>query len=229
MWHRGFLSRLKRNRLYKKAPAGPLRDFYTAAQAEPNTPLAELEMVALDFETTGLDARVDHIVSIGLVHIRQCAIDLETCWHQLVYTERTMPEQSAIIHQITDDVVETGERISKLMPQLLDQLKGKVLLVHHADTEMKFLNAVCLALYGAGFTMPLVDTEALALRLLRRRQQAIKPGQLRLYNLCRYFHLPPYKAHNALYDAISTAELFLAIQSEICPKQDCRLRDVQTA
>ena len=42
----------------------------------------------------------------------------------------------------------------------------------------------------------------------------IAPGDLRLFNLRERYHLPNYKAHNALSDAISTAELFLALAAE---------------
>jgi DNA polymerase-3 subunit epsilon len=31
------------------------------------------------------------------------------------------------------------------------------------------------------------------------------------------YGLPQYKAHNALYDALATAELFLAMAAEIAP------------
>jgi DNA polymerase III epsilon subunit-like protein len=37
--------------------------------------------------------------------------------------------------------------------------------------------------------------------------------------------MPAYKAHNALMDAIATAELFLAMFNKISPKSDGRLSE----
>jgi len=42
-----------------------LKHFYQAGWPTPDTPISQVPMVALDLETTGLDARRDVIVSIG--------------------------------------------------------------------------------------------------------------------------------------------------------------------
>lgn len=190
--------------------------------------LKDVDVIALDLETTGLDPVKDHIVSIGMVQIRNFCIDLESAWHRIIYTPKAIPEDSAVIHSITDDAVATGEDLTQLVPTLLDKLKGKVLLVHHAAIESGFLNNLCQSLYGQEFCMPVIDTEVLARRQIRRTQQAIQAGQLRLFNLRERYHLPAYKAHNALSDALATSELFLALVNELCPKLDCRLKDVLT-
>ena len=110
----------------------------------------------------------------------------------------------------------------------MEKLSGNVLLVHHGAIESGFLNNLCQSLYQQEFYMPIIDTEVLAGRRLQRKQQAIQAGQLRLFNLREQYHLPAYKAHNALSDALAAAELFLALVNELCPKLDCRLKEVLT-
>ncbi|MFT6125221.1 MAG: DNA polymerase-3 subunit epsilon, partial [Shewanella sp.] len=44
-----------------------LHDFYHAGTYHNETPLSDIEFVALDFETTGLDSQQNSIISIGLV------------------------------------------------------------------------------------------------------------------------------------------------------------------
>jgi len=65
-------------------------------------------------------------------------------------------------------------------------------------------------LYGIGFLMPVIDTQAIARRSLERRDQAFQPQELRLGALRTRYHLPRYRLHNALSDALGAAELFLA-------------------
>ena len=57
--------------------------------------------------------------------------------------------------------------------------------------------------------MRILDTLAIEKKRMLRRQQPLVANQLRLFNLREQYGLPRYKAHNALEDAIATAELFL--------------------
>ena len=61
--------------------------------------------------------------------------------------------------------------------------------------------------------MPVVDTLLQEEALLRRREQAIKAGDLRLQACRDRYNLPHFHGHNALVDAIATAELLLALAS----------------
>ncbi len=84
------------------------------------------------------------------------------------------------------------------------------MLGHHVRIERQFLDAACRRLYGTGFLVPVADTEALIHRWLERRDQVLGGRDLRLHALRTRFGLPRYTAHNALTDALATAELFCA-------------------
>ena len=228
MWSSLFGKDAQRQRLLKRAQPGPLHDFY--AQAFPNvkTPIQDVPFAVLDFETTGLDVKTDHIISIGLVEIHQSGVQLNSAWHQIVKTSYDMPQDSAVIHQITDDMVAQGIELEQAMALLLKKLRGKVLIAHHAQLESGLLNKVCQSLYQQRFVIPTIDTQLLAKRRLQRQHEIIKEGSLRLFNLRERYHLPAYKAHNALSDALSTAELFLALLSDLYPRMNCRLKDILT-
>jgi DNA polymerase-3 subunit epsilon len=58
--------------------------------------------------------------------------------------------------------------------------------------------------------MPCVDTLVREHKLLNRREVPIKSGDLRLQACRDRYNLPPYPAHNALLDALATAELLIA-------------------
>ncbi|MEJ2454572.1 MAG: exonuclease domain-containing protein [Candidatus Thiodiazotropha sp.] len=217
------LETLRKRALSKSLP-GALYDYLSTPLMPKKTQCEDLVIVALDLETTGLDPKHDHILSYGLVEIQHMTIRLETSRHQLISIDGQIPEESAVIHQITDDQAATGVSIREALPELLSRLAGKVMLVHYASIEQNFISAACQKLYGAPFVIPTIDTLVLAQRLFERRNHTIQPGDLRLFNLRPRYNLPNYKAHNALSDALATAELFLAMAAEIVPRpSQCQL------
>ena len=219
---------LVRRRALARRPAAPLEGFLRADPPRRSTPLARVELVALDLETTGLDPARDSILSVGLVHLAGERIALASAWHQVVKVDGAIPEAAAVIHRITDDHAAGGRRLEEVMAGVLEHLAGRVMLVHHAAIERGFLDTACRRLYGGPLLVPIVDTAHLARRRLERRHEAVKAGDIRLFNLRARYGLPRYQAHNALSDAVATAELFLALAADMAPGGGLRLADVLT-
>lgn len=218
-WYRKYLLRKTNNEVLSAYLRTPLPD--------PGLPVMGVEYLALDFETTGLDPRKDLILSAGYTTIRNGRVILRESGHYLVRVDAPLPESSVVIHRITDDVMAQGVSLSAMMEELLQRMQGRVLLVHYAAIERGFLNAACRKLYGVSLPVHIVDTLEIEKRRLLRREQGIAKGQLRLFNLRRHYNLPRYRAHNALEDAISTAELFLAQMSlRQSEKSNLLLRDI---
>lgn len=214
-----------RLRALQQAAPGPLRDFLSVPTVGPDTPFKQVPIVSLDLETTGLDPRRDQIVSMGLVEMQGDAIRIDSAWHQLIRVRGELPQQSVVIHNITDDQVAHGKPIEEVLPYLLQRLAGKVMLAHYKAVEQNFLNAICRELYGAPLVMPIVDTLQLGLRVFELQNHTIQPNDLRLFNLRPRYNLPHYRAHNALTDALATAELLLALATEIAPRGNAPLKD----
>jgi len=226
MWNQLFGIQRTRERLLEQSSPGALRDYYAEPFPELKTNIKQAPFVALDFETTGLDIKNDHIVSVGSVEIINLGIKLNTAKHEIIKTALDMPQDSTVIHQITDDMVLHGTDIKDAFDKLLASLTGRVLIAHHAKIELGFLNKICLDLYQQNFVIPTVDTRQLAERQLKREQVVLKENSLRLFELRNRYKLPAYKAHNALSDAMSTAELFLVLVAELYPNLNCRIKDL---
>lgn len=216
----------KRKRMLAQTASGPLQDYYSTPFPEPVSSIRDVRFAVLDFETTGLEVSQAHLISLGLVEIENLGIRLASTWYEIIKTSRDLPENSTVIHQITDDMVRRGLDIKQTFERLLGRLKGHVLIAHHAKIELGFLKKVCRELYQQDFLIPVIDTQQLARRQLQRNQVAIKENTLRLFNLRDRYNLPSYKAHNALSDAMTTAELFLAVVADLYPNLDCKLRDL---
>ena len=89
---------------------------------------------------------------------------------------------------------------------------------------MNFLNKASRELFNSPLLLPVVDTLEIEKVKLLRQQDHIKKGELRLAECRSRYNLPAYPAHNALMDALSSAELLLA-QIDYRGK-GCRLADL---
>jgi DNA polymerase-3 subunit epsilon len=206
----GFALEWRRRWRLRRISPGPLRDYLAVPLPRPSVDYRACEYVAVDLETTGLDVRRDQILSIGWVRLIGNRIDLASARHRLVRVKGAIPEDSAVIHQITDDLAATGRELSAALPELLVDLAGRAMIAHHGRVERGFLSAACKQLWGGGLLVRTVDTQVIARRLFERRQIPFKGSDLRLHALGERYNLPRHGAHNALSDALAAAELFLA-------------------
>ncbi|WP_286238154.1 3'-5' exonuclease [Neptuniibacter halophilus] len=194
-----------------------LQLFYANGVIAADTPLAEVPFVALDFETTGLDFARDEIVSIGLVPFDLQRIRLREARHWLLTPRKALAEDSVVIHGITHSDIAGAPDLSERLAPLLEALAGRVAVVHYHTLERTFLNAALQRRVGEGICFPLVDTMEIEARQHRqgfsaglRRFFGRKPASIRLADSRSRYHLPQYPLHDALADALATAELLQA-------------------
>ncbi len=214
-----------RRKLLKKTNSTVMQEFLSNPFPDKKDLITNMDIVSIDFETTGLDIAKDKVISIGTVNIGHLAVNLISSSHQLIKTKKQLPESSVVIHQITDTQITDAMSIENALPILLKKLSGKVMLAHNAKIELGFINKMCQELYGSDFIIPVIDTQYLAKRSFERQNKVFKSNELRLFNLRKSYNMPAYKAHNALMDAIATAELFLAMVSKIASNKNACLRD----
>jgi len=168
--------------------------------------------LVVDLEMTGLDYRNHRIVSVGWVTIESGRIDLSSGGHRYIRSDQSVG-QSAAIHQIRDADIAQGVTEAEAMEALLAAGRGKVWVFHSAHLDYRFLNGAWRDAFGIPLLVPVVDTLKLEKDLFDRTHRALSPGALRLAHCRRRYNLPDYPAHNALVDAVATAELLLAIMA----------------
>jgi len=166
--------------------------------------------LVVDLETSSLSANKGEILSIGWVPIHQGRIRLQQAKHVFIQNAQSVGD-SAIIHQIRDCQLEDGASLANALDAFLLAAQGHVLVFHHKTLDLQFLNQACLKTCRAKLYLPTVDTLALEKKHLDFIGQPIQKGDLTLSQSRTRYGLPHFPAHNALTDAIATAELLLAI------------------
>jgi DNA polymerase-3 subunit epsilon len=194
-----------------------LQAFYAAGTYGGETPLSEIEFVALDFETTGLDATKNSIISIGIIPFTLERIFCNKAKHWYIEAQDNLKENTVIIHHITHTDLINAPRLEVILTPLLQQLAKKVVVVHYRNIERHFLDRNLRKLIGEGIMFPVIDTMQIEADLRRENRSWFKTlgkrdntDSVRLNNSRKRYNLPNYSAHNALTDALATAELFQA-------------------
>ncbi len=193
-----------------------LQRFYAAGTVTADTPITNTPLIAMDFETTGLDAEQNDIVSIGIVPFSIHRIFCRESAHWVVKPDQKLTEGSVVIHGITHTEVNVAPDIESILEALLAAITGRIVVVHYRHIEREFLAQALLQRLGENIEFPVIDTMALEQHILYRRQSILdrilnQPvGPLRLDDCRERYGLPHYQAHHALTDALATAELFQA-------------------
>lgn len=184
-------------------------------------PAPPAELLAVDFETSGLDPRRDAILALGLVPLSAGTIRWGERFYSLVADDRlTRPRDPEALgsHQILPAETRRGIPLGELIERL--EAAGRPLLAHGAAIERRFLAAAARHLGRRSWRPPVVDTLAFLLAIHDHRQHLTDrlPGRppgdaipTRLDEARAYFGLPAYPPHHALYDALAAAELYLLL------------------
>jgi DNA polymerase III subunit epsilon len=173
----------------------------------------EAELCVIDLETTGLDAAVDEIVSFAALQIADGRLRLDDARYQLIRPHRMPDAETIRIHGLRSSDLVNAPTLSAALDGLLEALTGKALVAHVASVEEAFLGAA-LGQHGIRLSNPIIDTAALAAELQRRRRQP--PGvPIGLSSLARGLGLPVHRPHHADGDALTTAQVFLALATHL--------------
>lgn len=192
-----------------------LHNFYNAGIYHDETKLKDIDFVALDFETTGLDSELNSIISIGLVPFNLQRIFCRKAKSWYINPQDNLKEDSIIIHGITHSDLQGAPDLLRILEQLLDELAGKVVVVHYRRIERDFLDHTLRSLINEGIIFPVVDTMQIEADLQQTQGlfhwfKRKRTESIRLANSRARYNLPTYQPHDALTDALATAELLQA-------------------
>lgn len=162
--------------------------------------LHDVTFVVLDVETTGGTPGEAALIEIGAAVFRggECGGVLDS----LVDPGMPLPPFISELTGITDAMLAGAPPAGAVLPALMSLMSGGVIVGHNVGFDVGFIDA---ALVGHGWppiSHPVVDTLALARRLVRDEV----PG-CALTTLATALRLEHRPTHRALADALATADL----------------------
>jgi DNA polymerase-3 subunit epsilon len=184
---------------------------------------------ALDLETSSLDPRTGDILSVGMVPVRSGIVRWGERYYSLVRpTAGRAPSPEAMkIHHILPAEALTAPELPEVFHEIVRRLEEGVLLLHFARLDMGFLKLAGSRIQPRWRPPAVIDTVRLLARLGHRRRQLDPYVDSLPTDLTRAraeMGLPGHLRHHALFDALATAELFLALRSRLGAKTLRQLR-----
>ncbi len=174
-----------------------------------STPWRSAAWAALDFELTGLDPREDEIISFGTIPIDGGRVRVGAAVSGLVRPAREIGVASIVVHGIRAADLARAPALPESIGALLGAISGRGLVVHSAHVERAFLKRA-LRDQGLRLRGPIVDTEVLG-RLWLHQQDGRRRNHVSLAELADELGLPNERPHDALGDALTTAQVFIAL------------------
>ncbi|TLX50754.1 3'-5' exonuclease [Pseudoalteromonas ruthenica] len=184
--------------------------------------------VVVDLELTGLNPKEHEIVSMAWVVIENQRICPRQSAHML-HSGVSQLAQSPIYHGITASrLISEGDSMAAILTAFDAACEDSILVFHNALLDERFLR-YAYKQQGQKFRYLTLDTLKIEQRRLARQGTEVALDALSLSACRRRYQLPVYREHNALSDALATAELFLAQVNHMSRQQRLPLSALITA
>lgn len=161
--------------------------------------------VAIDLETTGLDAKNDRIIEIGAV--KYLAGERNDSFATFINPRMNIPERITELTGISDEQVADAPFIEDIIGKLMEFIGELPILGHNVQFDFSFLKhkAVNMKLK---FEKEGIDTYKIAKALLA------EPEKKGLESLCDYYGIVELPRHRAVSDAAAAATLYFKLTGE---------------
>jgi DNA polymerase III subunit epsilon len=184
-----------------------------AWQALPDAPLSlamcDARLVVVDVEATGLDLHRDRLIAIGAVAIERLRIDLGQSFYVVLRQPQASTTENILVHGIGGTEQRDGVPPADGLLDFLAFAAKAPMVAFHAGFDDGMLRRAIDAHLGIAFKPTWIDLAQVAPDAL--------PGEMRrrkaLDDWLALYGIPVFNRHDAVADALATAQLFLALQA----------------
>jgi len=170
--------------------------------------------MALDFETTGLDYATDHVISYGVVPIERGRILAGRARHVLVHPPKDPSARSQTVHLLRPVDLADAPTMEEAAGPFRRSLDGRIVLAWFAEVEITFLRGI----YGGSerwWRRRVLDVRDLAIAVDGGNARTRVERGYGLGQTADRFGVPVTAPHDALDDALVTAQLFLVLVGKL--------------
>lgn len=172
----------------------------------------EDEYICFDCETTGLDPKVDDIISIGAVLIKDNTIVSSKKFVKFVKPKTKLQANAIKVHHIRECDLEDAEDINNVIDEFIDFIGNRKLVGYFLEFDINMINKYLKP--KLGITLPNKAYEVSAI-YHDYKIEIIPQGHidLRFNSIMEDLQIPFMGKHDAYNDALMTAMMFLKLKN----------------
>ena len=167
--------------------------------------IEESRFVVMDTETTGFHVYAgDEMISISMLEYKGLNPTGRE-YTQLINPKRLIPAETTAIHHITDQDVADSPKIETVLPDIAEFIDNAILIGHHINFDIRFLNKYLKQQVGCQLRNPSLDT------MLLFTTHTGRMGHYTLEEIAECCHVEVLDRHTARGDALMAAGIFTCI------------------
>ena len=174
-----------------------------------NVELEGATYVSFDLETTGLSSRMEEIIEIGAIKMKNGM--QEDSFQTFVNPGKPLSAFTTELTNITNDMVKDAPSLEEAISKFLEFSKGCILVAHNAIFDISFIKEAINKLGFTRLTNPIIDTLPLSRYLYSEHRSHTLGAISRRFNI----EYDEEVAHRADYDAKVLANVFEVMLNEI--------------
>jgi DNA polymerase-3 subunit epsilon len=170
------------------------------------------EVVAIDCETTGLNVRIDDIITIAAIKIRGNRILTSERFEVAVRPDAHMQAEAIKVHRQREVDVAEGPLIWKVLPSFLQFVGGRPLVGYYVDFDIAMLDKYILPRIGIELPNRRIEIS----KLYYERKYGDAPANtvvdLSFAAMLKDLRIPPLEQHDAFNDALMSAMMYVTLR-----------------
>jgi DNA polymerase-3 subunit epsilon len=185
--------------------------------------LEQARFVVVDVETTGLNLNQDRLIAIGAVAVNHGRIDLADSFEVIQKQEASSTRDNILVHGIGGTAQTEGVEPAEALLRFLEFLGNDPLVAFHVTFDKTMIKDAMRRHLGLDFQHAWLDLAYVMPGFLPELANSHKS----LDDWSGHFHIGNFARHNALADALSTAQLFQAALHIARQKNIAQFRGLQ--
>lgn len=168
------------------------------------------EYVVFDTETTGLNPKVDEILSIGAVKIKDNKILTSETFEIFIKNSKEMSSKNIQIHGIRPCDLTNARSADEAIVEFLQFIGSRTLVGYYLEFDVKMINKYIYPIIGVYLPNKMIEVSEL---YYDAQITSIPQGNidLRFDTILKKYDIPNMGLHNAVNDAVMTAMIFLKL------------------
>lgn len=170
------------------------------------------EYVCFDCETTGLDPKVDDIVSIGAVIIKDNTVISSKKFVKFVKPKTKLQVEAIKIHHIRECDLEEAEDIDDVIEEFLEYIGNRPLVGYFLEFDIAMVNKYLKP--KIGINLPNRRHEVSAIYYDYKIEKIPQANiDLRFNTIMKELQIPVMGKHDAYNDAVMTSLIFIKLKN----------------